>query len=59
MLEPEGGGARTRVQFRHNGWPHVNEHFRVSSYCWALYLRLLRRHVELGETVPYEDRLDA
>lgn len=49
----------TQVRFRHTGWPEVNEHFRVSSYCWAALLRLLRRYVELGEVVPYEDRLDA
>ena len=48
----------TQVRFRHTGWPESNEHFRVSCYCWAAYLRLLRRYVELGEVVPYEDRLD-
>ncbi|MCH8956850.1 SRPBCC domain-containing protein, partial [candidate division KSB1 bacterium] len=36
----------------------ANEHYRVSCYCWAMYLRLLKRYVEHGETVPYEDRLD-
>jgi hypothetical protein len=29
-----------------------------SSYCWAMYLRLLRRNVEAGEVVPYAQRLD-
>ncbi|PWT88419.1 MAG: SRPBCC domain-containing protein [Blastocatellia bacterium] len=48
----------TNVQFQHLGWPTENEHFRISCYCWAMYLRLLRRYVEFGERVAYEDRLD-
>jgi hypothetical protein len=49
----------TQVRFHHAGWPEPNEHYRVSCYCWAMYLRLLKRYVEHGEVVPYEDRLDA
>ena len=49
----------TEVRFRHAGWPRESEHFRVSSYCWAMYLRILRRHIEHGESVPYARRLDA
>lgn len=48
----------TQVRFSHHGWPTANEHYRVSCHCWALYLRHLRRYVELGESVPYETRLD-
>ena len=54
----ETNGA-TQVQFHHIGWPHENEHYRLSCYCWAMYLRLLRRYVEAGEVVPFEKRLDA
>jgi len=54
----DGRDAGTQVRFHHAGWPASNEHYRVSCYCWAMYLRLLRRHVELGEVVPYERRLD-
>lgn len=50
---------QTWVRFHHTGWPSANEHFRISSHCWALYLRILRRYVECGETVAYKDRLDA
>jgi hypothetical protein len=50
--------AATWVRFSHLGWPSANEHYRVSCYCWAMYLRILRRHVEHGESVPYESRLD-
>jgi len=55
----EGDTERTRVRFRHTGWMRANDHYRGSSYCWALYLRLLKRYVERGEVVPYEARYDA
>src|SRR5215475_4274739 len=55
-LQPEGND-RTRVYFYHLGWPQANEHWRVSCYCWAMYLRILRRNLEFGEFVPYEKRL--
>ena len=48
----------TQVRFYHTGWPKQNEHYRISCFCWAMYLRLLKRHLEHGETVPYERRLD-
>jgi len=56
-LQPERDS--TRVRFHHLGWPQQNEHWRISCYCWAMYLRLLRRHIEYGEFVPYEKRLEA
>jgi uncharacterized protein YndB with AHSA1/START domain len=56
-LEPRDDG--TWVRFSHRGWPSANDHFRVSSNCWALYLRVLRRSLEHGESVPYDARLDA
>ena len=48
----------TQVRFHHTGWPEQNEHYRISCYCWAMYLRILKRYLENGETVPYERRLD-
>lgn len=56
-LEDDNGV--TQVRFHHLGWPEANEHYRVSCYCWAMYLRLLKRYLEHGEVVPYEDRLEA
>ena len=47
----------TQVRFTHEGWPEANEHYRVSNMCWAMYLRILRRHLEFGEIVPYAERL--
>jgi len=49
----------TQVRFHHTGWPQENDHYRISCFCWAMYLRLLKRYVETGEIVPYEKRLDA
>ncbi len=48
----------TSVRFAHRGWPEVNAHYRTSVYCWAMYLRLLKRLVEHGEWVPYASRLN-
>jgi uncharacterized protein YndB with AHSA1/START domain len=55
-LEERAG--KTWVQFWHKGWPIANEHYRISNCCWAMYLRVMRRFLEHGESVPYEDRLD-
>ncbi len=56
QLDAKGGA--TQVRFHHLGWPAATEHYRVSCYCWAMYLRVLRRYLEYGESVPYERRLD-
>jgi uncharacterized protein YndB with AHSA1/START domain len=50
--------AGTWVRFSHLHWPAPNEHYRISCFCWAMYLRILRRWLEHGETVDYERRLD-
>ncbi len=55
-LEPRGD--RTWLRFSHTGWPSANEHYRISCNCWAMYLRVLRRFLEHGETVPYDQGLD-
>ena len=54
----EDADGTTRVQFHHAGWAVPNDHYRTSCYCWAMYLRILKRHIEHGENVPYEKRLD-
>lgn len=48
----------TEVHFYHTGWKEDNEHYRISNYCWAMYLRILKRYLEFGEEVPYEQRLN-
>src|SRR5262249_26073532 len=52
VLEEKDGA--TYVRFHHTGWPEANDHYQGSCYCWAMYLRLLKRYVERGEVVPYE-----
>ncbi|MDW3652394.1 MAG: SRPBCC domain-containing protein [Bacteroidia bacterium] len=46
------------IHFYHIGWKNPNEHMYITNYCWALYLRLLKRFVERGEVTPYKDRTD-
>lgn len=58
-FEFEAKGLAAEVRFHHTGWPADTEHYRVSSYCWAMYLRILRRYLERGELIPYEQRLEA
>jgi Activator of Hsp90 ATPase homolog 1-like protein len=55
----DGDAERTRVRFHHTGWADAGGHCRGSSYCWAQYLRLLKRYLELVEVVPYEGRNSA
>ena len=55
-LTAEGGG--TTVRFYHRGWRDPDRHYRVSCCCWAMYLRILRRYLEHGERVAYDQRLD-
>jgi hypothetical protein len=55
-LEPTKDG--THVRFAYQAWPDANDHYHASSYCWAMYLRLMKRHLETGEQVPYGIRLD-
>jgi uncharacterized protein YndB with AHSA1/START domain len=57
-FELEGKGDDTLVRFHHMGWPEENAHYRGSCYCWAMYLRIMKRHIEHGEVVEYERRLD-
>ena len=56
-LEPHG--EATQVRFRHLAWAEAGEHYRISAFCWAMYLRILKRYLERGEAVAYEARLDA
>ena len=53
-----GSDAGTVIDFYHCGWAEPDDHYRISGFCWASYLRLLRRNIEFGEFVPYELRND-
>ena len=56
QLIPRDGYTQTR--FYHTGWKDLNDHFRRSSYCWAMYLRVMKSYIEKGKMVPYENRQD-
>lgn len=49
----------TQVRFSHTNWKENNEHYRRSNYCWAIYLRLLKRYIEHDEFIPYDHRNNA
>ena len=49
-------GYSTDLSFIHTGWKETNDHFRVSSNCWAKYLRLLKKFIEEEVVVPYDER---
>ena len=55
FIEDKNGSSE--VNFYHTGWPENNKHYKISTYCWAMYLRILKRYMEFGEKVPYEKRL--
>jgi uncharacterized protein YndB with AHSA1/START domain len=54
LIEKDG---ITWVNFYHTSWPKKNPHFKISSFCWAMYLRILKRYLEFGEEIAYENRL--
>ncbi len=51
-------GSNTRLHFYHRGWEGPTAHHRISSFCWATYLRLLARYCTIGEVIPYAKRND-
>lgn len=53
LLEHEKG---TALRFWHKDWPHLNEHFKIASFCWAMLLNGLKNYVEKGMVVEFEER---
>ncbi len=53
-LEPKKGS--TKLMFFHKNWPSCNDHFKHSSFCWALLLQGLKEYVESGIIIPFEKR---
>lgn len=45
-----------QVNFWHKGWQEQNEHYKITSYCWAILLKGLKDYVEYGIIVPFEKR---
>ncbi len=44
------------LRFWHSGWLKQNDHFKISSYCWAILLKGLKDYIEKGEIIPFEQR---
>jgi len=57
VIKPTNAKGNTVVEFYHTGWAEKSDHYRISSFCWAMYLRILKRYLEFGEEVAYEKRL--
>lgn len=53
LLEKNG---QTTVYFFHEGWLKANEHFAITSFCWGQLLMGLKKYVEIGSVVPFEQR---
>lgn len=54
LVEIEEG--KTKLEFWHKNWPKNNDHFRRSSFCWALLLNGLKGYVENKVIIPFEKR---
>lgn len=46
----------TYLKFSHENWPENNDHFKHSSFCWAMLLNGLKNYLEKGIIVPFETR---
>jgi len=46
----------TLLKFCHINWPKENNHFKHSSFCWALLLNGLKNYLEKGEIIPFDKR---
>lgn len=44
------------LRLEHTGWRETSDHYRRTSYCWALYLKCLKDYVENDIIKPYEMR---
>ncbi len=53
-LEPHNEG--TMLKFSHVNWPEANDHFKYSSFCWAMLLNGLKNYLEKGLIIPFEAR---
>lgn len=52
----ESNKKGTMVKFCHINWPKNNDHFKHSSFCWALLLNGLKNYLEKGIVIPFEER---
>ncbi|WP_282136252.1 SRPBCC family protein [Seonamhaeicola maritimus] len=46
----------TSVRFSHSNWRIQNDHFKIASFCWAILLNGLKKYLEKGIIIPFEER---
>lgn len=46
----------TLLEFSHVNWQEANHHFKHSSFCWAMLLNGLKKYLENGIVIPFEER---
>jgi len=56
LASVDASGEATQVRFFHRGWRDANAHYRRTSYCWAMYLNLLKGFLEDERVVEFHDR---
>ncbi len=44
------------IDFWHKDWEKPNDHFRHSSFCWAMLLNGLKNYLEKQIIIPFEKR---
>ncbi len=53
LKETEQGAM---LSFSHINWTNCKDHFKRSSYCWAILLQGLKNYIEKGVIIPFEER---
>ena len=46
----------TKVDFFHNHWKSVNDHYCISNFCWGQLLQGMKDYIENGKIIPFEKR---
>jgi len=47
---------KVQLHFWHKNWQDCNAEFKQSSFCWAMLLNGLKKYVERGIVIPFEER---
>jgi len=49
-------GNQTHVHFYHTNWQEQNQHYGITSYCWANLLRQMKDYIEKGIITEFSKR---
>ena len=49
-------GNQTHVHFYHTNWQEQNQHYGITSYCWANLLRQMKVYIEKGIITEFSKR---